>query len=170
MMLYIATPQDPAHLKLAAAKIGERETGGPNKSPYIAKLWALLGNVGLLGQPWCGTFVAEIMREIGQAYPAFYFRALAWNDWGVACTPRLGAIVTMRRKGGGHVAFAAGRTTDGKIVILGGNQNNSVCLDFVAESDIEQWRAVSGSPLVPLTEYPASTTFAQADSAAERFA
>lgn len=170
MISFIQTPQDPAHLKLAAAKIGESETGGPNKSPYIAKLWALLSNIGLLGQPWCGAFIAGIMREIGATYPAFYFRALAWNDWGVACTPRLGAVVTMRRAGGGHVAFAAGRTADGKIVILGGNQNNCVCLDFVNEADIEQWRAVPGLPFVPLTSYPASTTFARATPADERFA
>lgn len=41
--------------------------------------------------------------------------------------PAVGAIATMTRDGGGHVFLVRGRTADGRIVGVGGNQSNMVC-------------------------------------------
>jgi surface antigen len=42
--------------------------------------------------------------------------------------PAYGCIVTFTRKGGGHVGFVVGATADGKLLVLGGNQGNTVSI------------------------------------------
>lgn len=80
--------------------------------------------------PWCGVFVAHCMKTAGLAIPVYYMRAKDWsNDWGITLDkPAYGCVVVFDRKGGGHVGFVVGKTTDNKLVVLGGNQGNSVSI------------------------------------------
>ncbi len=119
---------EPVWLTKARADIGQRETLGPNDSPWLRQVWASLSGSWLRGQPWCGGAVAWWMQQSGIAYPKAYYRALAWAEWGTRLTrPVVGAVVVYGRgKGQGHVGIAVGRTPEGHVLTLGGNQRDQV--------------------------------------------
>ena len=73
---------EPHWLRTARAYLGQRETLGPNDSPWIRRLWASLRGSWLLGQPWCGAAVAGWMELCNIDYPKAYYRAKAWLEWG----------------------------------------------------------------------------------------
>jgi uncharacterized protein (TIGR02594 family) len=86
--------------------------------------------------PWCGLFVAFIMKSLGYPIPVHWYRALAWLSWGVDIgTPCYGCIVIFTRIGGGHVGIVVGKTKDGRLMVLGGNQKNMVS---IAPFDLER--------------------------------
>ena len=68
------------------------------------------------------------MKQHGYTPPQYAMRAISWKDFGESLNkPVFGAIGIKRRRGGGHVAFVAGQSRDGKnIYMLGGNQNDEV--------------------------------------------
>jgi hypothetical protein len=76
------------------------------------------------------------MQQAGIAYPKDYYRARAWADWGARLLrPVVGAVVVYDRgKGAGHVGLAVGRTPEGNILTLGGNQGDSVSIVPIAAS------------------------------------
>lgn len=121
---------EPVWLTKARADLGQRETLGPNDSPWLRKVWASLSGSWLLGQPWCGGAVAHWMQQAAIAYPKDYYRALAWSTWGTRLDrPVVGAVVVYDRgKGQGHVGLAVGRTDTGAILTLGGNQSDSISI------------------------------------------
>jgi uncharacterized protein (TIGR02594 family) len=120
---------EPAWLTVARRDIGQRETHGSNRSPWLDRLWRMLGKAWLIGQPWCGAAVARWMRSQGVRPPANFERALAWAEWGVPLdTPVVGCVVVFRRTGGGHVGLLAGEDERGRLLVLGGNQNNTASI------------------------------------------
>ncbi|MBY0469279.1 MAG: TIGR02594 family protein [Burkholderiaceae bacterium] len=121
---------EPAWLALARADIGQKETLGPNDSPWIRRMLAALGASWLLGQPWCGGAVAEWMRKARiEQLPKYWYRAKAWLDWGIPLAqPIVGCVVVFEREGGGHVGLVAGVDQAGRLMVLGGNQRNQVCV------------------------------------------
>lgn len=127
---------EPVWLTKARADIGQRETLGPNDSPWLRKVWASLSGSWLLGQPWCGGALAHWMQQAGIAYPKDYYRARAWASWGARLArPVVGAVVVYDRgKGQGHVGLAVGRTPEGNHLVLGGNQGDSVSIAPIAAS------------------------------------
>jgi uncharacterized protein (TIGR02594 family) len=79
--------------------------------------------------------------------PAEVGRALAWATHGVALDrPCYGAIAVKTRNGGGHVGFVVGRDQAGRLMILGGNQNNSVSIAPYDESVFIAFRWPSKAP------------------------
>lgn len=84
--------------------------------------------------PWCGDFVetAIALTLPGEPLPANPYLARNWLKFGVEIGfPAVGAIAVFWRppKGSsnGHVGFVrATRTSDGAIVVRGGNQDNAV--------------------------------------------
>lgn len=81
--------------------------------------------------PWCGLFVAHCMYVAKIALPDNYFRASSWLSWGQKLDkPVAGCVVTFTRNGGGHVGFVLGVTANGKLVVIGGNQGNKVCIEI----------------------------------------
>lgn len=126
--------KEPAWLAAATKKLGVREIAGAKHNPTI------LGWLKLLGawwsndeEPWCGVFVAICLKEVGLPIIKHWYRAKAWAEWGVAVTPRLGALLVFGREGGGHVGWYVGQavqTIRGKPVLFyrvrGGNQSNMV--------------------------------------------
>lgn len=124
-----------AWMTAATAKLGLREVAGSKHNPTI------LGWLKLLGawwandeEPWCGTYVAICLKEAGLGIIKHWYRAKAWAEWGVAVSPRFGALLVFEREGGGHVGFYIGeamRMVRGKRVLCyrvrGGNPSNMVC-------------------------------------------
>jgi len=76
----------------ALALIGVREVPGPGNSSIIAGWLKALGAWWHDdATPWCGVFVAHVMRKAGQPIPTHWYRAKAWLDWGRTCQPAYGA-------------------------------------------------------------------------------
>jgi uncharacterized protein (TIGR02594 family) len=120
---------EPDWLTVARRDIGQREVLGPNDSTWLRRMWARLGASWLLGQPWCGGAVATWLASQGIKYPKDYFRAMAWADWGVPLdTPVVGCVVVFKRTGGGHVGLVTGEDEKGRLLVLGGNQRDSVSI------------------------------------------
>ena len=119
--------KEPRWVTRARQDEGQKETLGPNDSPWIRRMLAKLGATWLLGQPWCGGAMAAWMRDCGMAIPKHWYRARDWLDWGVPLErPAHGCVVVFGRDGGGHVGLCVGRSGNGDLLILGGNQGNAV--------------------------------------------
>jgi uncharacterized protein (TIGR02594 family) len=98
--------------------------------------------------PWCGTFVAAVLRESGVAIAPQWYRARAWLDWGLRLhAPTLGCVVVFERAGGGHVGFVVGRDAAGRLMVLGGNQSNRVSIAPFDMSRVLGYRWPSSEPL-----------------------
>lgn len=121
----------PAWVVEALKHIGLKEIAGSKHNPTILS-WIknLSGWFTDDETPWCGTFVAQCLKETGRGYPKHWYRALAYGDYGTRLAkPAYGCIGVMGRTGGGHVTFIVGETQDGKYLVgLGGNQSNAVNL------------------------------------------
>jgi uncharacterized protein (TIGR02594 family) len=82
---------------------------------------------------WCGTYAAHCLKTAGYPLPKHWYRAMDWLNWGVEIgAPCYGCIVVFSRKGGGHVGFCVGADQDGRLMVLGGNQDNSVSISAFA--------------------------------------
>lgn len=103
----------------------------------------------------CGTYVGECFRANGMIYPKMWMRAKDWGTWGIMLPkPIPGCVVVFERKGGGHVGFYMGETTDGYLEILGGNQGNAVsCAKFSTERVLRNDNGVITGYRWP-SEYP----------------
>jgi uncharacterized protein (TIGR02594 family) len=91
--------------------------------------------------PWCAAFISSCLQECGIPNPQTA-RALDFLKYGeVLNFPHDGAIAVMQRRNakgkivGGHVGLVKGRLSDGRILILGANQNDSVCYAAFNEND-----------------------------------
>lgn len=77
---------------------------------------------------WCGCIMGEWHYELGLARPQDYFRAINWLNVGKQVAlgdAQPGDVVVVSRSGGNHVALFVKREGD-RIVLLGGNQSNTV--------------------------------------------
>ena len=123
-----------AHIAIARSYLGLSEINASNRHPTIDAWAKTLSGEWLLGQPWCGTFCAQVFKEagLGHKIPKEFFRAKAWENAGTKLDkPAYGCIVTFTRDGGGHVGFVVGKTSKGMLKVLGGNQSNQVnIMDF----------------------------------------
>ncbi|WP_151765807.1 NlpC/P60 family protein [Acinetobacter colistiniresistens] len=91
--------------------------------------------------PWCGVFVAHCLKVAGVTYPKHWYRALGYLEAGSKLAkPAYGCVAVKTRKGGGHVCFVAGITPGGKLVCVGGNQNNMVSYALYDVKDFEEFR------------------------------
>ena len=122
------------HVAIARKYIGLTEIKASNRHPTIDAWAKTLSGKWLLGQPWCGTFCAQVFKEVGLGHkiPKEFFRAKAWENVGTKLDkPAYGCVVTFTRDGGGHVGFVVGKTSKGMLKVLGGNQSNQVnIMDF----------------------------------------
>ena len=121
---------EPRWLTEARRHIGVTEIPGPRHSPVIQSWLHKLQAWWVDDEtPWCGVFVAACMDTLGFKLPKFWMRAKAWAEWGTRLTaPAPGCIVVFERPGGGHVGFVVGRTAQGQLLVLGGNQGNRVSI------------------------------------------
>lgn len=139
----MVAPTAPSWLTLARTFLGTREVVGSKHSPIIMS-WIQEVGAKTLGMkvnddetPWCGTFMALLMKRTGLTAPLIAVRAASWSrigQWGrELLAPRLGCILVFTREGGGHVGLYVGED-DTHFDVLGENQSNSVSIMRLAKS------------------------------------
>ena len=123
--------QAPYHYKIARSYLGQKEIPGKKNNPVIVEMYkSVMGYVMDDEVPWCAALTGHCLKKAGMQS----MKSLAARSY-LKCgkpvrTPEIGDIVIFWRgkKSGwkGHVAFYAGKSDDGKILVLGGNQSNTV--------------------------------------------
>ena len=134
------------HVSIARSYLGLTELGSTNKHPTIDAWAKSLSGKWLIGQPWCGTFVAQVFKEaeLTSKIPKDFFRAKEWEKVGTKLDkPAYGCVVTFTRDGGGHVGFVVGKTKSGMLKVLGGNQSNAVTIQDFDPKRVTAYRWVS---------------------------
>jgi uncharacterized protein (TIGR02594 family) len=145
--------QEPSWLAEARRDIGQRETLGPNDSPWIRRMLEKLGAKWLLGQPWCGGAVAAWMQACAVDIPKHWYRARAWADWGQHLQlPAHGCVVVFERQGGGHVGLVVGEDLSGRLLVLGGNQGDAVNVRAFPRARVLAYRWPPGRDLPGYTQ------------------
>jgi uncharacterized protein (TIGR02594 family) len=147
----MTTVSEPAWLRHARTLLGTREAAGAANSKTILGWAAKLGNKALGiaynadSVPWCGLFVAHCFRTATPTIPLppIAVRASAWDAFGVARAPCLGAVLRFARDGGGHVAFAIGEDKT-HYHVLGGNQGDRVSIMRIEKSRLVASRVPVG--------------------------
>jgi len=95
--------------------------------------------------PWCGTFAAHCMKFAGYPIPKHWYRAKDWLSWGHSVIePVYGCVAVFTRDGGGHVGFVVGKDSLGRIMVLGGNQDNAVSIKPFDKSRVAGYRLPVG--------------------------
>ncbi|MEM0908566.1 MAG: TIGR02594 family protein [Pseudomonadota bacterium] len=130
---------EPHWMGVARGYLGLKEIVGARHNPQILSWWSDI-NAGFTDDetPWCGAFVGGVLAEAGlEVLSRGGARARAWEAWGKGLSgPAVGCVVTFFRKGrssgSGHVGFVAGKSSSGRLLVLGGNQNNSVNISSYA--------------------------------------
>jgi uncharacterized protein (TIGR02594 family) len=111
----------------AQGQLGIREATNNNDGADILKYQKTAGLSS--GDAWCGAFVNWSLSQAGIKGVKGAGWALNWRNYGQGLdNPAYGSIGTLKRPGGGHVGFVAGLDADrpGWVIMLGGNQSNSV--------------------------------------------
>jgi uncharacterized protein (TIGR02594 family) len=140
---WLAQEPAPRHLLKAVELYGVTEIVGGKHNPAILG-WAKelgLQNIYTADEiPWCGLFMAVIIKRAERQPVKDPLVALNWNTFGAPIkNPMLGDILTFTRNGGGHVGLYVGEDSQAYHV-LGGNQGNSVSVKRIAKSRLSQAR------------------------------
>ena len=112
--------------------VGTREIEGPASNGHILEMAERL-DIAYENDdvPWCGLFAGHCVGASlpDEVLPSFVLQARAWEAFGVAVTPQLGAVMVFWRKsrtsGLGHVGFYFAED-EASYHVLGGNQSNMV--------------------------------------------
>ncbi len=121
-------------MEIAWEEVGTREIPGARAAPSIVDYFRDSGRPEITSDEvaWCAAFVGACLARAGvkpRIRPGHELLASSYLEVGTAIdTPRVGAIVCVRRNGGSgwHVAFVSGWNAT-HLKLLGGNQKNSVC-------------------------------------------
>ena len=134
----------------ARKHIGLKEIKGSRHNPIILSwLKKLKAWWNEDESAWCSTYVGYCLQEANVPIPKHWYRALDYLSYGTRLVkPAYGCVAVKARQGGGHVCFVVGKTADGKLVCLGGNQNDMVCFALYNEADFEAfiWYGLTNSP------------------------
>jgi uncharacterized protein (TIGR02594 family) len=141
----------PIWMAIARGELGQAawtKGANPRIHEYFQSTSATAGDQD---SPWCGAFASWVMEQAGFLPPAGGETAGAWLTWGQESTePVYGAVVVVNN--GRHVAFVAGRTENGTIVMLGGNQSGKVGYSLLTSAwgySSPQYRVPSGYTPAP---------------------
>ena len=135
---------NPAWYVLAMSEIGVVETYGSKHTPRILEYHKATSLKATTDEvAWCASFVSWCLEKAG--VPSTRSAAArSYLKWGKPLTiPRRGCVVVFKRGNSswqGHVGFFVEETTDGKIVVLGGNQSNSVRTSRYSKKDLLGYR------------------------------
>ena len=127
---WLEKEESPRHLLKAIELFGTTEKVGHGDNPVIMG-WAketLLTDYGADSIPWCGLFMAVIMKRANRPMVVNPLWALNWKQFGMDVpVPMLGDVLVFIRSGGGHVGLYVGedKTT---YHVLGGNQGDKVSI------------------------------------------
>lgn len=142
---------EPRWMSVARSYLGTKEIPGSKHNSviqgWLAKLKAWWRDDET---PWCGTFVAHCLKEVGQPLPQHWYRATAWKDYGSnlrSTHVAPGSILVFARTGGGHVGFYV--SEDALYYhVLGGNQGNEVSVARIAKVRCIAIRWPKGEPVI----------------------
>lgn len=124
-------------------------------SKAVDQMWRDSKLSGLVGTaktvPWCAGFANAMLERAGIRSPRKDSSA-SYDTWGVKLTePKYGCLVRFQRPGGGHIGFCVGKTADGKLLILGGNQSDAVNIKAFGTDRVVAYRWPED---VPIDEQP----------------
>ena len=126
----------PRHLLKAVELFGTTESVGPKNNPVIMGWATELGLTDVYKEdstPWCGLFMAVIMKRAFREPVKDPLFALNWNNFGVKVgQPMLGDVLTFTRRSGGHVGIYVGEDA-AAYHVLGGNQGDRVSIVRIAK-------------------------------------
>ncbi|MEQ5183160.1 TIGR02594 family protein [Providencia alcalifaciens] len=120
---------EPKWIIEARKEIGASEhTDSGSKA--VDQMWIDSKLRGLVGTarkvPWCAGFVNAMLERAGIKSPR-KDASSSYDTFGQKLTePKYGCVVRFSRSGGGHVGFCVGKTANGSLLILGGNQSDAV--------------------------------------------
>ena len=130
------------HLIIALGELGQKEAPGDEDNPRISEYLKTVGMGGSDEIPWCAAYVNWCLvnsKVEGTGKP----NAKSFNNWGFDIqAPRPGAITVFHRGSQawqGHVGFFLDQTTS-YVYLLGGNQENKVCLRPYSKSRLVGYR------------------------------
>lgn len=132
---WLAQEGAPRHLVKALELYGTTEIVGSQHNPVIMG-WAKELKISYNSDeiPWCGLFMAIVMKRAERQVVDSPLMAKAWLEFGVkADVPMLGDVLVFSRKGGGHVGLYVGEDKT-HFYVLGGNQGNQVNVIKIARS------------------------------------
>lgn len=144
---------DPVWLKTARSYMGVKEAAGEANNSTIIN-WAkriggwVMNSYKKDSIPWCALFVSNCLKENNLAITKTVLTALDYSKWGQPLSkPSLGAIMTFKRQGGGHVGFYISEDKT-HYHILGGNQSDSVNITKIdkARLDAIRWPSEAALP------------------------
>ncbi len=137
---------EPAWLPVARVFLGLTEIPGKATHPTIRR-WLIDLRAWWTDDetPWCGTFIAAVLRQAMLNPPRHWYRARAYLEWGQKLEqPALGCVVVFARGGAGHVGFVVGEDERGRLMVLGGNQANAVNVQPFDRSRVLGYRWPNG--------------------------
>lgn len=123
---------EPAWIVEARKYIGQREVKGPHHNAHIVKWWQDIGAPFKDDEtPWCGAFVGGVLRAVGFATVKNGASARSYARMKVKLDkPAYGCVVVFwrgtRDGWAGHVGFVVGVDQSGNLMVLGGNQGDTV--------------------------------------------
>lgn len=139
----VAASVEPPWMQRLNAIMGLYEFPGSKNNPAILAMAAACGgNIAKTYKhdsiPWCALNENYILISSGfKGNDSLW--ALDFRKYGKKLSgPCYGAIATRTRDSGGHVCNVVGRTSDGGLVLRGGNQSDMV--NDVVESPNRDWR------------------------------
>ena len=166
----------PRWLELAWADLGIAEAPGDADNPLVVRYYADAGHPEVRSDDvaWCAAFVGACLERAGIAGTRSLM-ARSYLAWGEAAPePRVGALAVLSRGPDtdiGHVGFLVG-LTEANVVLLGGNQADTVSVQSFARSRLLglRWPATSAAsqPAVIQAGAPAPRRNPAADSIFER--
>ena len=134
---------------IARAEIGIHEIPGPAAAARIVQYLRSCPHLpASMAQedetPWCAAFVGWVIERTG-CNPTGSAMARSYLAWGVATSePIRGAVAVLKRgkAPNGHVGFWVGNEL-GDILLLGGNQSDSVSIARFPKSQVLSYRIPS---------------------------
>jgi uncharacterized protein (TIGR02594 family) len=157
-LLSSALNRQPNWISIAEDELGTEEDTIDNKhNPRIIEYHATTTLKAKEDETaWCSSFVNWVMEKSGYA-GTNSASSHSWKNWGDGLSkPAIGAIafidwgiVYAKKKGKGHVGFVVGKDSNGRIVLLGGNQSDSVRYTAFKASHISSYRVPKGYQLDP---------------------
>lgn len=130
-------PPPPRVIREGCELLGTEEYVGAKHNPEILA-WAKetgLEKVYTNDEiPWCGLFVAVVVKRAGFEPVSAPLWARSWAKFGnPSPQPALGDVLVFERGSGGHVGFFVAEDAEAYHV-LGGNQQNKVSITRIAKS------------------------------------
>lgn len=145
----------PAWVLEAWKYIGVKEIPGKRHEPKILAWWKAIKRGGIKSDevPWCAAFVGACLENVGIISSRFE-SARSYMTWGVPLArPVPGCIVVLSRGAGGHVFFAVADDGHGRLLGLGGNQNNEVNVSTFSKDRVIGYRWPKAVP-IPVEPMP----------------